>query len=300
MNSFPWYSSLPEALSSITNEENPSVQKESSLGGGCISTANVLTLESGKRIFMKSNGREFEKMFRTEAAGLVRLSEVSEGPAVPRVYCGGTEGGRSFLLMEYIQPGRKSLRYSEGLGRSLANLHKFGRDENCGFSTDNFIGATPQENTPHPDWIGFFRTRRLEYQLRLARNRGLADSRMTSEVGRVLDRLDRYLIPCDDGKASLLHGDLWGGNVICGTDGEAVIIDPAVYYGHREADLAMTELFGGFDSAFYRSYNETWPLREGYSVRKDLYNLYHMLNHLNIFGSSYAGSVLSIARKYST
>jgi len=122
----------------------------------------------------------------------------------------------------------------------------------------------------------------------------------TGLINKIMSHLDRYLIPCDDSRSSLLHGDLWSGNVICDTRGEAVIIDPAVYYGHREADLAMTELFGGFDSAFYGAYNETWPIEVGYSERRDLYNLYHMLNHLNIFGRSYTGSVLSIVQKYTS
>ena len=238
-------------------------------------------------------------MFLQEASGLSALASVSESPPVPDALGYGIDGGFSFLLMEYLEPVNKRKNFWEDFGRSLARMHRNGRNSECGFSEDNYIGASPQLNSRIKGWIDFFRIRRLEYQLKMARDRGLADSSMTALVSSVLDRLDHILIPCDTGGASLLHGDLWSGNFITGPQGRACIIDPAVYYGHREADLAMTRLFGGYDPVFYKAYNEEWPLEPGAPERTDLYNLYHMLNHLNLFGGSYAGSVISIARKYS-
>jgi fructosamine-3-kinase len=291
------YSSLTEALVSI---ENPgcSVKGERGVAGGCINSCGILTLNTGRRLFIKRNNSEGENMFLQEASGLSALASVAEAPPVPEVLGYGSDGAFSFLLMEYLEPVPGKRDFWEDFGRSLARMHKNGRSSECGFSEDNYIGASPQLNSPMKDWIDFFRIRRLEYQLKMARDRGLADSSMTALVHSVMDHLDQILIPCDTGGASLLHGDLWSGNFITGPQGRACIIDPAVYYGHREADLAMTRLFGAYDPVFYKAYNELWPLEPGALERTDLYNLYHMLNHLNLFGGSYAGSVLSIARKY--
>ncbi len=148
------------------------------------------------------------------------------------------------------------------------------------------------------DWHAFFGERRLGFQIELARRGGRADAALERGVHRVIDRLDELIPDLDDGGASVLHGDLWGGNYLVSSDGEPVLIDPAVYYGHREADLAMTELFGGFQAPFYRAYKSEWPLVPGYEARRDVYNLYHLLNHLNLFGSSYAGSCAAIVRRF--
>jgi fructosamine-3-kinase len=257
-----------------------------------------MTLSNGQRVFIKRNSASGADMFRQEAAGLEALAAVAEGPRIPDVYAGGTDGPFAFLIMEYLEASSRRDDFWEDFGRSLAALHRDGRSEACGFREDNYIGSSPQPNKPIEDWIDFFRIRRLEFQLKMARDRGAADASLSRLVTSLMDKLDRYLIPCDEGGPSLLHGDLWSGNYIGGPDGRACIIDPAVSYGHREADLAMTELFGGYDRAFYRAYNEAWPLEPDYRDRCDLYNLYHMLNHLNLFGGSYAGSVLSIARRY--
>jgi fructosamine-3-kinase len=237
-------------------------------------------------------------MFEKEALGLETLRAVSEGPRVPHVLATGREGSFSFILMEYLEAREKQGDYWECFGAELAGLHRSARNSLSGFSSDNYIGASPQKNSFMPSWTDFFRVNRLEYQLKLARDRGLADSKTSKVVSSVLNRLDSLLIEPDGGDASLLHGDLWGGNFIEGPEGKACLIDPAVYYGHREADLAMTELFGGFNRAFYQGYNAVWPLDPGYPERRDLYNLYHMLNHLNLFGAGYAGSVYAIASRY--
>ncbi|MDC7231838.1 MAG: fructosamine kinase family protein [Spirochaetales bacterium] len=294
----PLFDSLNDALAAV---ESPgcSVSGERGVGGGCISSCGILTLDTGRRLFIKRNGTGGLDMFCREAAGLSALAVVDGAPGVPQVLAAGTDGSFSFLLMEYLESASRGSRFWETFGRALALMHQNGRSGACGFHEDNYIGASPQLNTALEDWIDFFRIRRIEYQLKMARDRRLADRSMTELVSRVMERLDRILIPCDSGGASLLHGDLWSGNYITGPAGEACIIDPAVYYGHREADLAMTRLFGGYDPAFYSAYNEAWPLEPGAAERSDLYNLYHMLNHLNLFGGSYAASVLSIARKYS-
>ncbi len=292
-----WCDSLNSALESFAGS-GVRPAGERGVGGGCISSTGVMTLSSGQKVFIKRNSAAGADMFRQEAAGLEALAAVAGAPRIPELYAGGTDGPFAFLIMEYLDSSSRRDDFWEDFGRSLAALHREGRRGECGFAQDNYIGASPQPNTPVGEWIEFFRIRRLEFQLKMARDRGEADASMSRLVTKVMDRLDRYLVPCDPGGASLLHGDLWSGNYLCGPGGRACIIDPAVYYGHREADLAMTELFGGYDRSFYRAYNEAWPLEPGYRDRCDLYNLYHMLNHLNLFGGSYAGSVLSIARRY--
>ena len=275
-----------------------SIQGERSVGGGCINDTGILNLSDGSRVFIKRNSPDNRDFFLGESEGLRVLADVEGAPAVPSVLGFGEDGRFAFLIMEYLEPSPRKKDFWEIFGREMAALHRKGRCAQCGFPGDNHIGATPQLNSPMSSWIAFFREKRLEYQLKLARDRGLAGSSMTRAVSRVMDRLDALLIEPDENRPSLLHGDLWGGNFIDGPQGKACIIDPASYYGHREADLAMTSLFGGFSSAFYSSYEETWPLEPGYGERRDLYNLYHMLNHLNLFGGGYAGSVLSIAARY--
>ncbi len=271
---------------------------ERSVGGGCINDTGILTLSNGEKLFIKRNGKARLELFEREADGLDALGAVEGAPRVPEVMALGVDGAFSFLLMEFLPSSSRRKDFWECFGREMAVLHRNGRSDLCGFIHDNHIGATPQINTPVSSWFDFFRIYRIEYQLRLARDRGLADSTMVRAVSRTAEKLDDYLIPPDDNRPSLLHGDLWNGNFLEGPEGRACLIDPAAHFGHREADLAMTELFGGFDRSFYSSYNEAWPLEPGYAVRRDLYNLYHMLNHLNLFGGGYAGSVQAIASRY--
>lgn len=293
----PRFASLGHALESLEHK-GCSLQGERGVGGGCINSCGILTLTGGSRLFIKRNKAGAEDMFRREAQGLGALSAVEGAPPVPRALGYGRDGKFSFLLLECIESSGEEDDYWENFGRALARLHKNGRNSHCGYPEDNYIGASPQSNGMRENWTDFFRLERLSPQIRMARDRGAADSETLRLVERVMDRLQEFLIPCDGGKASLLHGDLWSGNFLTGSGGRAWLIDPAVYYGHREADLAMTRLFGGFKAPFYAAYEEEWPLEPGFSQRCDLYNLYHMLNHLNLFGSSYEGSVLSIARRY--
>ncbi len=254
----------------------------SHLGGGCINTA--LKLSNGAQSwFVKTNAADRLDMFEAEAAGLDALAATGT-LRVPRPLCTGTHDGRAFIVMEYVDTASCGGRSLALAGEGLAAMHRH-TAERFGWDRDNTIGATHQPNAWHTDWIDFWREQRLGYQLRLARRNGYPS---LADRGEAL--LERFHVLIDhDPVPSLLHGDLWGGNMACDREGQAVIYDPAVYYGDREAELAMTELFGGFGGAFYAAYREAWPLDPGYATRKTLYNLYHILNHANMFGGGYAG-----------
>jgi protein-ribulosamine 3-kinase len=254
-----------------------------SVGGGCINVA--VTLSDGEQTyFVKVNAPDRLPMFAAEAAGLAAIAE-TDTIRVPEPLCTGTAGGESFIAMEHIALSGRSAQGAAEAGRQLAAMHRASRPD-FGWDRDNTIGATPQENVSDPDWIAFWRERRLGFQLDLAAQNGYR-GRLQEQGRRLLAAfpalIDHAPVP------SLLHGDLWGGNIGFDRAGEPVIFDPAVYYGDREADLAMTELFGGFGPDFYAAYQEAWPLDPGYRTRKTLYNLYHVLNHLNLFGSGYLG-----------
>jgi len=273
------------------------VRSSRRIGGGSINEASRLTLTDGTELFLKRNASRHEGLFREEARGLRALRRAGR-PRVPEPVAIGEDGGTQFLLLEYVATGRRGPDFPTALGEQLAALHRTVRSDRCGFDEDNHIGSTPQLNGWDPDWYRFFGEMRLVPQMERARAAGYADTAMERRLHRLVSRLPGLLPPLDPGGASLLHGDLWGGNVIAGPEGEPVLIDPAVYFGHREADLAMTELFGGFGSAFFRRYREVWPLEPGYDDRRDLYNLYHLLNHLNLFGTGYLGSCSAILRRY--
>jgi fructosamine-3-kinase len=251
------------------------------IGGGCINTA--VKLSDGQRsFFVKLNAADLFDMFAAEAEGLGEIAQ-TRSIRVPEPICHGTVDGKAFLVMEYIDMGRPRGTAAEEAGRRLAALHQT-RREQFGWHRDNTIGSTHQSNASDADWIEFWRKQRLEFQLRLAARNGYGGSLQSGGeklMARFPALIDHNPIP------SLLHGDLWGGNLSYDRDGKPVIYDPAVYFGDREADLAMTELFGGFPGHFYAAYNEAWPLDAGYDSRKTLYNLYHILNHANMFGGGY-------------
>ncbi len=222
-------------------------------------------------------------MFEAERAGLEALAHTNT-VRVPRVVAVGADAQQAWLIAEWMDLGPLSARAEEALGEQLAALHTH-THTHFGFFADNFIGATPQPNGFCPDWVEFWRTRRLGFQLQLAERNGFG-ARLSELGARLLERLPALFTGYRPAP-SLLHGDLWGGNAAAVGD-MPVIFDPAAYYGDREADLAMTELFGGFSSRFYDAYRAHAPLDAGYRVRRELYNLYHVLNHANLFGGGYA------------
>jgi fructosamine-3-kinase len=252
------------------------------LGGGSINTA--LRLSDGEQHwFVKTNDAARLDMFEAEAAGLNELAD-TRTLRVPRALCTGVHAGRAYIVMEYIEPGAGGPTAQALAGERLAAMHQH-TAERFGWKRDNTIGSTHQPNAWRDDWIAFWREQRLGFQLQLAGRNGYPSLQTAGE--RLLARM--HVLIDHAPVASLLHGDLWGGNISYDLDGQPVIFDPAVYYGDREADLAMTGLFGGFGAAFYDAYQAAWPLDPGYPVRKTLYNLYHVLNHANMFGGGYAG-----------
>ncbi|EXJ13346.1 fructosamine kinase family protein [Imhoffiella purpurea] len=274
------WAGIAERIGEATGEPF-AIERERSVGGGCINRAAVI--DDGRRsYFVKLNAADRAEMFAAESEGLSAMAE-AEAIRVPQPICTGVADGQSFLVMELIDLGG---RLNGALaGEQLAAMHR-SSSGTFGWHRDNTIGSTPQSNRRDADWIAFWREQRLGYQLRLAADNGYGGTLQRSGE-RLLADLDVLL--GHDPIPSLLHGDLWGGNIGSTPDGQPVIFDPAAYYGDREADLAMTELFGGFGADFYAAYRSAWPLDPGYPVRKTLYNLYHVLNHLNLFGGGYLG-----------
>lgn len=249
------------------------------VGGGCINATHVLE-DGARRWFVKLNDASRLEMFAAEAAGLDELA-ASRTVRVPRPLCHGVAAGQAFLVLEWLDLSGDGGQ--EALARQLAAMHRVVRRE-YGWWRDNTIGSTPQPNAQTPDWMEFLCERRIGHQLDLAVQGG--NRRLRQRGEELLDRM-ADLFSGYTPAASLLHGDLWAGNYAVCADGSPVIFDPAVYFGDREADMAMTELFGGFGPGFYAAYNEAWPLDPGYRVRKTLYNLYHILNHYHMFGGGY-------------
>ncbi|MGD8843616.1 MAG: fructosamine kinase family protein [Gammaproteobacteria bacterium] len=253
-----------------------------SVGGGDINQAYRVESSQGP-FFVKLNDADRLDMFAAEAEGLEELSQ-AESLRIPRPVIWGVAGGQAFLVLEYLEFGGSGSMAA--LGEGLAAQHRVTADE-FGWYRDNTIGSTHQPNRHSSDWSTFWAEQRLGFQVGLAVARG-AGQRLQERSELLIEALPALM----DGRrpeASLLHGDLWSGNYAYTRAGEPAIFDPAVYYGDREADLAMTELFGGFGREFYAAYQHAWPLDSGYRTRKKLYNLYHILNHYNIFGGGYLG-----------
>jgi protein-ribulosamine 3-kinase len=267
------------------------LEHDRSAGGGCINQASVITGTDDRRFFVKWNSAWLADMFAAEAEGLAALAQ-AKAIRVPEPVCHGTEGDRCFLVMELLELGGRldPARF----GEELARMHRH-TAKRFGWHRDNTIGATPQINAWRDDWIDFWREQRLGYQIDLAAERGCGSS-LVDAVHAAMEALPAFF----DGHRpvpSVLHGDLWSGNWDADRAGNPVIYDPAVYFGDRETDLAMTELFGGPGQRFYDAYHATWPIDPGYGVRKDLYNLYHLLNHFNLFGGGYAGQSERLAKR---
>lgn len=262
-------------------------------GGGCINETGTLHTSSGD-FFLKWNDRlRYPKMFESEASGL-RLLRNNTSLRVPDSVFSGTTEEHQFLVLENIVAGSGNAFYWQELGRGLASLHKTSTSQ-YGLDHHNYIGSLRQINDRSDSWVSFFIEQRLERQLTLMKGNGVAEPRLEADF-QVLYRKLPDLLP--GGAPSLLHGDLWSGNVMVDEEGKPCLIDPAVYYGHREADLAMTRLFGGFHPGFYDAYQEVCKLEHGFEERFNIYNLYPLMVHVNLFGGYYLNQIRSTLRRF--
>jgi protein-ribulosamine 3-kinase len=258
------------------------IESRAGVAGGCINDGHVVR-GGGRTYFVKLNAADRAPMFAAEAAGLEELRGAN-AVRVPRPVCHGAGAAASWIVLEHLELAPADGQAMRVLGLDLARLHR-ASSPRYGWKCDNTIGSTPQPNSTAEDWVEFWRERRLGFQLKLAESRGHAGP-VIENGRRLIEKLPAFFAGYRPAP-SLLHGDLWAGNAAMTTGGEPVIYDPAVYFGDREADLAMTELFGGFTAAFYDAYRSDYPLDAGYSARRTLYNLYHVLNHWNLFGGGY-------------
>ncbi len=273
------WSAIADHISQVTGKTFRGTHQRP-VGGGSINRAYAL-VDGEVAFFVKINKADQIGMFEAEARGLKQIHRTNT-IRVPDPVCWGTQDGSAYLVMEWLDLGYGTHRSWEEMGRNLAAMHRVGSDRGFGWEFDNTIGATPQKNPWTQSWIDFWVEHRLGHQFQLAQQQGGRFPQQEKLLAAVPKLLEGHTP-----QSSLVHGDLWTGNAAVTKLEEPVIFDPAVYYGDREVDLAMTELFGSFPNDFYRAYNQAFPLEPGYSLRKTLYNLYHILNHFNLFGSSY-------------
>jgi len=287
----PLVEALTQALGAPPRETHP-------VGGGDINYA-ARFIAGDRAYLVKWNSNPLPGMFAAEAKGLALLAEAG-ALRVPTVYAHAEVQGEcpAFIVLEWLDTARSGDRRTAAvaLGRGLAAQHRV-TAEAYGLDHDNYCGSTPQPNGWMDSWVAFYGQRRLGFQMELAGKRGRMPPGRRRRLERLIARLDEW-IDEDAVQPSLLHGDLWGGNWMVGADGEPILIDPAVYFGDREAELAMCHLFGGFPDAFFRAYDEAWPPAPGRDDRIPLYQLYHLLNHLNLFGEGYGGGVDRVLRRY--
>ncbi len=293
---------LPPALANAVQQclqqlgDIGAIRSISAVGGGCISNGSRVTTNT-HHYFLKWHPHAPADMFAAEARGLQLLAQTGciRVPAV-LAQAAGTAIHPPFLLLEWIETRPTSTLDWTACGTQLAELHCTATAPTFGLDHDNYIGANVQHNTPSSDWVSFFRDCRLLPQIERAAQQGLLDTATLHDLHCLLARLPDLIGGAHT--PALLHGDLWHGNLLADVHGAPVLIDPAVSYGEREAELAYTELFGRFPAAFYAAYQHTYPLPTDYAARRDLYNLYHLLNHLNLFGASYRGSVVAVIHQY--
>jgi len=282
---------LPSSIISEVEEQTGLRAGDASpVSGGDINRACKLQMNDGQLLFLKWNQQAPARMFETEAKGLQLLSAPNTGLFIPEAIA----FGRNWLLMEYLQTGPPGADAPEEFGRSLGRLHRSSNDD-FGLDHDNFIGRLPQSNRKHSGWHEFFISERIEPQIRMATDSGKFD-RSINQVFKRFTLNTKNLFP--EEPPALLHGDLWSGNYAFTKNGSASVYDPAVYYGHREMDIGMTLLFGGFSSGFYRGYNEVYPLEKKYKSRVDVCQLYPLLVHANLFGGGYVQRSRSILKSY--
>ncbi len=281
-----------ELLASLEVQLKEAVVNVATVSGGCISNTARLDLQSGERMFLKwAEVREQPRtLFALEAMSL-RAIAATHTVRVPLILGEGGAADFSWLLLEWLEPGARTQANQSLLGHHIAQLHRH-RAERYGWPADNFIGSLPQSNRPCADWPEFWRTERMLPQLQMAHNK--FNAAQHARFAALLDRCDELIGEAQQEGPSLLHGDLWGGNVHMLADGAPAVIDPASYYGHREVDLAMAKLFGGFGPEFYAAYNEVWRCQPGVERRLLMYQLYYLLVHVNLFGGSYVTPTLAV------
>ncbi|MGP0128357.1 MAG: fructosamine kinase family protein [cyanobacterium endosymbiont of Rhopalodia musculus] len=269
------------------------IKNRRSVNGGCINQCYSL-IGDNITYFVKTNQASQVEMFAAEALGLKQISN-TKTIRVPQPICWGIAERASYIVLEWIEFNGGTNQSWEEMGRKLAAMHHHQGSDKFGWEQNNTIGSIPQMNIWTDSWADFFAENRIGYQLKLARRRG-GNFPECTQVVEIVKELLAHRKP----QPSLVHGDLWSGNVAVTQEGEPVILDPATYYGDHEVDLAMTELFGGFLGVFYRGYNEVFPLDKGYEKRKTIYNLYHILNHFNLFGGGYGSQVNRMIQKILT
>ncbi|MEE2750761.1 MAG: fructosamine kinase family protein [Myxococcota bacterium] len=283
--------SLESALQALLGQ---AVSMGEAVGGGDIAQPRRAVMADGTEVFVKSARGMPRGWVRAEAMGLERLAAVDCGIRVPQVL--GHSEIPPVLALEWVEFGQATPAYWRALGLGLAELHRCSA-EAYGFDEHGFIGRTPQFNGWQESWVSFFRDHRIVPLHRYCQDAGLLSEGLSADLHAICARMDSLLPEPEEGP-SLLHGDLWSGNVAPDSRGQPVLFDPATYYGSREADLAMTGLFGGFDPEFYRAYQEAWPLPLDWQEREDLLNLYHLLNHVLLFGGAYLARCEVIARRF--
>jgi fructosamine-3-kinase len=273
------------------------ILRRTPLGGGSINDTARIETTAGTFV-VKSHRQAPANMFRAEADGLTALRASGTTLAIPRVVAvGGSDpDGTSFIVLEHIEPSRRRADFDERLGRGLAELHRSTASQ-FGFHSDTYCGTTPQPNPWTSEWVAFYGASRLGYQLRLATDAGRLSPIDQQRIESMIGRLSEWIEEPASGP-SLIHGDLWSGNLHVDADGQPALIDPAAYYAHREAELGMMALFGGFSARVFDAYDEAFPLEPGWRDRNSLYQLYHLMNHLNLFGGGYHGQVMSLVRRF--
>jgi fructosamine-3-kinase len=291
---------IPESLTSSIesylrelHDKTVKIQNQRPLGGGSINDTYLLETDEGSYFLKYNDAARFPGMFEKEARGL-SLMYGARTVKVPEVVQYATAGSHAYLLLEYIAPGRADGDFWEKFGKDLAEMHQKSNDY-FGLDHDNYMGSLYQNNTPHEIWSDFFIDERLERQVKLARDEGSISKSDAQLFDKLYPKLSVYFPP---EPPAIVHGDLWSGNYIAAINGKAYLIDPAAYYGHREVDIAMSTLFGKFDADFYRAYNEAYPMESGWEERLDIYNLYPLMVHVNLFGGGYWGSVKSILNRF--
>ena len=272
--------------------KNVAVTGYSEVGGGCINHGGKLSTTAGDFFLKWNSNSAYPGMFEAEAKGLELLD--GREIKVPELMGQGSWADKAWLLLEWLEAGRRQKDFWENFGRALAALHR-NTNATFGLNHDNYIGSLPQSNKAESKWSDFFMRQRLLPQIELAQQKALLPASMEKDFEQLFKRLPDIF---PEEKPALLHGDLWSGNFITGPDGQAAIIDPAVYYGNREMDLAMSRLFGGFDEAFYTAYHESFPLMSGYRERVDICNLYPLMVHINLFGVTYLSGVSKILKAF--